>query len=70
MKSLVLSIVLLFGMTTAVYSQDEKTKVCVAVKDKFGKPVQDEKGKVKESCKEMKVHKKLEGEKVPEKTKK
>ena len=37
MKSLVLSIALLFGMTTAVYAEAEKTKVCVDVKDKEGK---------------------------------
>ena len=43
------------------------TKVCVDVKDKEGKPVKDAKGKVKQNCKEMKVHKKLEGTPVPPK---
>ena len=65
MKSLVLSIALLFGMTTAVYADSEKAKVCVDVKDKDGKPVKDAKGNVKQNCKEMKVHKKLEGTEVP-----
>jgi len=71
MKSVVLSIALLFGMSTAVYAQHkfyagaEKTKVCVDVKDKEGKPVKDAKGNVKQNCKEMKVHKKLEGTEVP-----
>jgi hypothetical protein len=39
--------------------------VCVDVKDKAGKPVKDAKGVVKQNCKEMKVHKKLEGTPVP-----
>lgn len=46
----------------------ETTKVCVDVKDKEGKVVKDSKtGKPKQSCKEMKVHKKLEGTEVPSK---
>lgn len=65
MKTLILSIALLFGITTAVYAATEKTKVCVDVKDKSGNPVKDAKGKVKQNCKEMKVHKKLEGTEVP-----
>ena len=65
MKSVVLSIALLFGMSTAVYAEADKTKVCVDVKDKDGKPVKDAKGNVKQNCKEMKVHKKLEGTEVP-----
>jgi hypothetical protein len=35
------------------------------VKDKAGKDVKDAKGVVKQNCKEMKVHKKLEGTPVP-----
>jgi hypothetical protein len=49
-------------------AEGETKKVCVDVKDKDGKPVKDAKtGKVKQNCKEVKVHKKLEGTKVPEK---
>lgn len=65
MKSIVLSFALMFGLVTAVYAEAEKTKVCVDVKDKAGQPVKDAKGKVKQNCKEMKVHKKLEGTEVP-----
>jgi hypothetical protein len=65
MKTLILSLALLFGMTTTVYAEVEKTKVCVDVKDKAGQPVKDAKGKVRQNCKEMKVHKKLEGTAVP-----
>ena len=46
----------------------ETVKVCVDVKDKEGKDVIDPKTKkVKQNCKEVKQHKKLEGTKVPEK---
>ena len=45
----------------------ETTKVCVDVKDKAGEPVKDNNGKVKQTCKTMKKHEKLEGTKVPEK---
>jgi hypothetical protein len=41
------------------------TRVCVNVKDKAGKDVKDAKGVVKQNCKVMKVHKKLEGTPVP-----
>jgi hypothetical protein len=52
---------------TSAHAEGETKKVCVDVKDKEGKPVKDAKGKVKQNCKEMKQHKKLEGTKVPEK---
>lgn len=41
-------------------------KVCVD-KMKDGKPVKDKDGKTVQQCKEVKVHEKLEGTKVPEK---
>jgi D-serine dehydratase len=47
--------------------QKETKKVCVDVKDKDGNVVKDASGKPKQNCKEMKVHKKLEGTPVPEK---
>jgi hypothetical protein len=44
----------------------ETVKVCVDVKDKQGKEVIDPKTKkVKQNCKEVKQHKKLEGTEVP-----
>lgn len=48
-------------------AEGETKKVCVDVKDKDGKVVKDASGKPKQNCKEMKVHKKLEGTPVPEK---
>lgn len=71
MKKLIASLFLAFGLVSVSAYADapkETVKVCVDVKDKAGQPVKDSKtGKVKQSCKEMKAHKKLEGTKVPEK---
>lgn len=51
--------------TAPAVAAGETKKVCVDVKDKAGKPVKDAKGNVKQTCKEVKVHKKLEGTEVP-----
>jgi hypothetical protein len=53
------------SFTAPAVAEGETKKVCVDVKDKEGKPVKDAKGNVKQSCKEVKVHKKLEGTEVP-----
>ena len=53
MKSLILAVALSF--TLPVFAAGETEKVCI----------KDAKGK--ETCKTIKVHKKLEGTKVPEK---
>ena len=45
----------------------ETTQVCVDVRDEAGEPVKDKAGKVKQNCRTMKKHQKLEGTKVPEK---
>ena len=62
--------VAILGFTTydiAHAADGETTKVCVDVKDAKGQPVKDAKGNVKQTCKTMKVHKKLEGTEVPPK---
>ena len=66
MYKLFLAITLAITSVTG-FASDETTKVCVDVKDKDGKIQKDAKGNPKQQCKEMKVHKKLEGTKVPEK---
>jgi hypothetical protein len=71
MKQIIAVLALAFA-STLVYAggeaAKETTKVCVDVKDKAGNVVIDPKTKnPKQQCKEMKVHKKLEGTKVPEK---
>ena len=73
MKYFIFSVLLSLGVVTSAYSADEPKevkKVCIDVKDKDGKTVNDPKtGKPKQNCKDMKVHKKLEGTPVPEKKK-
>jgi hypothetical protein len=68
MKQLLIALSLALGSQFVIADESHETKkVCVDVK-KDGKEVKDPKtGKVKQSCKEVKQHKKLEGTKVPEK---
>jgi hypothetical protein len=75
MKSIVFaSLVALSMAMTPVFANDKKDeakpaevkKVCIDKVTKDGKPVLDKAGKQVQECKEMKVHKKLEGTKVPE----
>ena len=69
MKNLLIAFVLALGsqFVHAEEPKKETTKVCVDVKDKEGKPVKDAKGNVKQNCKEVKQHRKLEGHEVPPK---
>lgn len=67
LASIILAIASLSVVNHAFAEEKETVKVCVDIKDKEGKPVKDAKGNVKQQCKEMKAHKKLEGTKVPEK---
>ena len=60
-------ILLAFAFTNLAFAGGETKEVCVDVKDKNGKVVTDNAGKPKQSCKTIKVHKKVEGEKVPTK---
>jgi hypothetical protein len=59
MKYILAMMIGLFA-TTAVYAEAETKKVCVKQKDA-------KTGKDKEVCKTVKVHKKLEGTKIPDK---
>jgi ABC-type transporter MlaC component len=69
MKTIILSIALAMGFvaSTPVLAAAEVKEVCKDKLDKAGKPVKDKAGKIKQDCKKIKVHKKLEGTKVPEK---
>ena len=62
MKNIFYSIAIAVGIfTTALaHAEAETKKVCVQQKD-------TKTGKEKEVCKQVKIHKKLEGTKVPEK---
>ncbi len=68
MKKILLVLAMALGSQFVIADEPRETKkVCVDVK-KDGKEVKDPKtGKTKQSCKEVKQHKKLEGTKVPEK---
>jgi hypothetical protein len=61
MKALITSIMMALAIMPAYADKEPETKkVCVEEKDA-------KTGKVKEVCKTIKIHKKLEGTKVPEK---
>lgn len=49
------------------FAGGEMKEVCEVQKDKAGKVVKNKDGSDKKVCKKIKVHKKVEGEKVPEK---
>jgi hypothetical protein len=75
MKNVIFVAGLCLVLAQPVLAQEPKretVKICVDVKDKEGRDVIDPKTKkVKQNCKEVKQHKKLEGaEKVPEPKKK
>ncbi len=68
MKKLVLALALALGSQFVIAEEPKKEtkRICVDVKDKEGKEVIDPKTKkVKQNCKEVKQHKKLEGTDVP-----
>ena len=67
MKNVIFVAGLVFCLPAVAEEPKETRKVCVDVKDKEGKEVKDKNGKVKQNCKEIRQHKKLDGEKVPEK---
>jgi hypothetical protein len=67
MKNVIFVAGLILCLPAVADEPKETKKVCVDVKDKEGKEVKDKAGKVKQNCKEVKQHTKLEGTKVPEK---
>jgi hypothetical protein len=66
MKKLLIVLALALGSQFVIAEEPKETKqVCVDVM-KDGKPVKDPKtGKTKQSCKQVKQHKKLEGTEIP-----
>jgi hypothetical protein len=66
MRNMIFVAGLVFCLPAAADEPKETKRVCVDVKDKEGRDVVDPKTKkVKQNCKEVKVHKKLEGHEVP-----
>jgi ABC-type transporter MlaC component len=56
-------------LTMPAQAESKTKQVCKDVVDKQGKPVKNKDGSVKQACKTIKVHKKLEGTPVPDKKK-
>lgn len=67
MKAIILSIFVALASINIAHAEAQTKQVCVDKLGKDGQPVKDKAGKVQQTCKEIKVHKKLEGTKVPEK---
>ena len=65
---LILALVASLALAGTAYAGGEMKEVCTPKVDKAGKAVMDKKtGKQAEDCKKIKVHKKVEGDKVPTK---
>ena len=67
---LLLVLVASLALVSTAYAGGEMKEVCTDKKDKAGKVVNGKDGKPVQECKKIKVHKKVEGEKVPEGKKK
>ena len=59
--------IIMLALASSAFAGGEVKEVCDVVKDKAGKVVKNKDGSDKQSCKKIKTHKKVEGEKVPEK---
>jgi len=64
MRTLLVFLALSFA--GVAFAGGEMKEVCEPVKDKKGEVVKNKDGTTKETCKKIKVHKKVEGEKVPD----
>lgn len=70
MKKEIVSVIFVAGLMLPVYADEKKVetkKVCVDTKDKSGNVVKNKDGTNKQECREIKVHQKYEGTKVPDK---
>jgi hypothetical protein len=62
----VFALILLIA-TNPVYAEAKTKEVCRDKLDKAGQVVRDKSGKTTKVCKKVKVHKKVDGTRVPEK---
>jgi hypothetical protein len=67
---LVLALIASLALVGTAYAGGEMKEVCTDKKDKAGKVVNGKDGKPVQECKKIKVHKKVEGTKVPDDKKK
>jgi hypothetical protein len=70
LSAIIVSLALGLGLAAPAHSAAEVKEVCKDVVGKDGKPVKDSKGNPVQKCNKVKVHKKVEGEKVPDGKKK
>jgi len=66
---LLATLIVSLALATSAYAGGEMKEVCKDKKDKAGNVVKDKDGKAVQTCKKIKVHKKLEGTKVPDQKK-
>ncbi len=66
MKKEIISVMFIAGLILPVYAAETK-KVCMDQKDKNGVVIKNKDGSPKQVCREIKVHQKHEGTKVPDK---
>ena len=70
MKKL-LTVIFAAGLALPIYAtepaQTETKRVCMDQKDKDGAVIKNKDGSVKQVCREIKVHQKHEGTKIPDK---
>lgn len=65
MKKLLISLML--AMSTTAFAAGETKTICKDKKDANGQIIKKKDGTPVQECRTIKVHKKVEGEKVPEK---
>ena len=66
MKHIIFAAGLVLTLAQPAFAGGEMKEVCTDKKDKAGKVVNGKDGKPVQECKKIKVHKKVEGEKVPD----
>ncbi len=67
---LLITLITTLALAGNVYAEAKENEVCKDKKDQAGNVVKGKDGKAVQTCKKIKVHKKLEGTKVPEPAKK
>lgn len=67
MKQSILIAALIAVFSLPSFAEPRTKEVCKDVVGKDGKPVKNKDGSTKQQCKTIKVHKKLDGTKVPDK---
>ena len=65
LKPIIIALGLIMGMQAPVFAEAQTKQVCKDVVGKDGKPSKNKDGSIKQQCKTIKVHKKLEGTPVP-----